>query len=423
MLPGEHNETQRSLANYLTTGDDGPVMDAFASISHPALPMTGLQRLCCLCFISAVLGLTSCDSAIAREKWSVERAQAWGQKTPWLVGANFSPASAINQLEMWQADSFDAEQIDKELGWAKSLGFNSMRVFLHHLLWEQDSEGCLARMEQLLDIAGKHDIGVMFVLFDSVWDPHPKLGPQRPPQPGVHNSGWVQSPGADDLANPTRHALLEAYTKGVIARFKDDPRVQVWDIWNEPDNTNDNSYGRNKLKQEPENKHDLVRPLLVKSFQWARAAEPSQPVTSGLWLGGHKADPARLNPIERVQLEESDVITFHSYGKLPEMQQWVENLRQHNRPLLCTEYMARPHGSTFDPILSYLKEQKIAAYNWGFVAGKSNTIFAWGTWQTPETAAEPKVWFHDIFRRDGSPFDQQEVEYIRRTTGAGGPAR
>jgi hypothetical protein len=372
-----------------------------------------------LVLLGLLAGLVT-SSAAAADRWPADKAKAWGRDTPWLVGANYAPASAINQLEMWQADTFDPAQIDKELGWAESLGFNSMRVFLHHLLWEQDSEGFLKRMDQFLGIAEKHKIGVMFVLFDSVWDPDPKLGKQRPPEKGVHNSGWVQSPGAADLRDPTRHKLLEEYVKGVVGRFKDDKRVQVWDIWNEPDNTNDNSYGKNKLKREPADKHALVLALLPKTFAWARAAEPSQPLTSGLWLGGHKADPARLIPIEKVQLTESDVISFHSYGKLPDMKAWVANLQKHDRPLLCTEYMARPVGSTFDPVLGYLKEQKIAAYNWGFVAGKSNTIFAWNTWQKPEPAAEPKVWFHDIFRTDGSPFDPKEVEYIRRVTGKAG---
>jgi hypothetical protein len=367
--------------------------------------------------VSVLLGLLAVSSAAARERWSADKAKAWGRDTPWLVGANFSPASAINQLEMWQADTFDPTQIDKELGWAESLGFNSVRVFLHHLLWEQDREGLLKRMDQFLGLAEKHKIGVMFVLFDSCWDPEPKLGKQREPQKGVHNSGWVQSPGSADLKNPERHKLLEEYAKGVVARFKDDKRVQVWDVWNEPDNTNNNSYGKDKLKKELENKQALTLPLLAKAFEWARAADPSQPVTSGPWLGGHKADPAKLTPTEKVQLEQSDVISFHTYGKLPDARAWVENLRKYDRPLLCTEYMARPEGSTFDPILGYFKEQKIAAYNWGFVAGKTNTIFAWNTWQKPETEAEPKVWFHDIFRTDGTPFDPAEVEYIRKVTG------
>lgn len=369
--------------------------------------------------VSVLCTLVTLSSSAAAERWAAEKAKAWGEKTPWLVGCNYGPASAINQLEMWQADTFDPKQIDKELGWAKSLGFNSVRVFLHHLLWEQDREGFLKRLDEFLTIAEKHKVGVMFVLFDSVWDPNPKLGKQRAPEKGVHNSGWVQSPGAADLKDPERHKLLEAYVKGVVGRFKDDKRVQVWDVWNEPDNMNDNSYGRNKLKQEPKDKQAMVLKLLPKTFEWARSAGPSQPLTSGLWLGGHKADPARLIPIEKVQLEHSDVISFHTYGKLPEVKAWVTNLRKHDRPLLCTEYIARPHGSQFDPVLGYFKEQKIAAYNWGFVAGKTNTIFAWGTWQKPEAAAEPKVWFHDIFRTDGTPFDKAEVEYIRRVTGKG----
>lgn len=366
--------------------------------------------------LSLLLVLITSTTADA-ERWTAEKATAWGRKMPWLVGANYSPATAINQLEMWQADTFDPKQIDKELGWAKSLGFNSMRVFLHHLLWEQDRDGFLKRLDEFLAITERHKIGVMFVLFDSVWDPNPKLGKQRAPRKGVHNSGWVQSPGVADLKDAARHKLLEAYVKGVVGRFKDDQRVHAWDIWNEPDNTNDNSYGKNTLKQEPKDKQAMVLKLLPKAFEWARAVGPSQPLTSGLWLGGHKADPARLIPIEKVQLEQSDVISFHTYGKLPDVKAWVENLKKQGRPLLCTEYLARPHGSRFDPVLGYFKEQKIAAYNWGFVAGKTNTIFAWSTWQKPELAAEPKIWFHDIFRMDGTPFDPAEVAYIRKVTG------
>jgi hypothetical protein len=360
---------------------------------------------------------TGASAQDAPARWSNEKASAWAEQSPWLVGSNYAPAYAINQLEMWQAESFDPEAIDRELALAEQLGFNSMRVFLHHLLWEQDAEGFLTRMDKFLEIAQKRRIGVMFVLFDSVWDPNPKLGAQRPPQRGLHNSGWVQSPGASDLADSSRHALLKDYVQGVIGRFTGDKRVQVWDLWNEPDNMNDNSYGKNKLKQEPANKQALTLALLSQTFVWAREAKPSQPLTSGVWLGGHKADPSRLIPIEKVQLAESDVISFHSYGKLEDVKKWVENLGPLNRPLICTEYMARPAGSTFDPVLGYFREQKIGAYNWGFVAGKSNTIYPWDSWQKPYDQ-EPKVWFHDIFRPDGTPFDEGEVAYIRRITGA-----
>lgn len=352
----------------------------------------------------------------ARERWTEAEAAAWQENTPWLVGSNYAPAYAINQLEMWQADTFDIEAIDRELALAEGLGFNSMRVFLHHLLWEQDSEGLLTRMDQYLAAADKHGVGTMFVLFDSVWDPNPQLGPQRPPKQGLHNSGWVQSPGAKDLMDRDRHALLEDYVRGVVRRFKDDRRVQVWDLWNEPDNLNGNSYGEGNLKQEPAGKQEMVHELIAKTFTWAREEGPSQPLTSGLWVHNRIGDPAKLIPIERVQLAESDIISYHSYGKPDEMADWVKHLRRYKRPLVCTEYMARPAGSTFDPVLGYLKQEGIGAYNWGFVAGKSNTIYPWDSWQKPY-ASEPPVWFHDIFRTDGTPYRAEEVEYIRRITG------
>lgn len=357
-------------------------------------------------------------AAVARERWTADQANAWTHEHPWLAGSNYNPQTAINELEMWQADTFDPATIDKELGWAEGLGFNSMRVFAHHLPWEQDSKGFLDRMDQFLGIADKHHVGIMFVLFDSCWDPHPKSGKQRDPKPGVHNSGWVQCPGVDDLRNPARQPLLEAYVKGVVGRFKDDKRVVAWDVFNEPDNTNNNSYGKDNLKQEPADKVALSLDLLKRAFAWARDANPSQPLTSAPWQGDWAAD--KLSDTARFQLDSSDVISFHCYDPLDGMKRRVESLRRYDRPLVCTEYMARPTGSRFDPILGYLKEQKVGAYNWGFVAGRSNTMYAWDTWQKPATG-EPKVWFHDVFRGDGTPFDAKEVEYIRRQTGKVAP--
>lgn len=370
------------------------------------------------CLVAACIMIASLTSSsrAADGRWSEQRAADWHKKHGWLVGANYTPAYAINQLEMWQTDTFDPAAIDRELKWAADLGFNSIRVYLHHLLWEQDSKGFLERMDQFLGVCQKHKIGVMFVLFDSVWDPDPKIGPQRPPTKGVHNSGWVQSPGKKDLMDESRHALLEAYTKGVIARFKDDARVHAWDIWNEPDNQNDNSYGKNKLKTEPAGKVEATLKLLAKSFAWAREAKPSQPLTSAPWIMPKDSD-WKLTPTEQVQVENSDIITIHTYTPLAGAKRWVERYKKFNRPILVTEFMARPNGSTFDPHLAYFKEQNVGAYCWGFVAGKSNTIFAWKTWQEPEPKPEPDVWFHDIFRTDGTPFDPKEVEYIKKLTG------
>src|SRR5882757_8487371 len=196
--------------------------------------------------------------AQARERWSVEKANTWYSQQGWLVGANYIPEDAINQLEMWQADTFDPAQVDKELGWAQNLGMNTMRVFLHDLLWEQDSKGFIKRIDTFLAIADRHHIRPVFVIFDSCWDPQPKLGPQHPPIPGVHNSGWVQSPGAASLEDVKQYPRLHSYVVGVISTFANDKRVLAWDLWNEPDN----SGGGNYAKEEPANKTALVQVLL-----------------------------------------------------------------------------------------------------------------------------------------------------------------
>jgi hypothetical protein len=368
--------------------------------------------------VALLLSLLAALSIPAAERWSEEKANQWYASTPWLVGCNFSPSTAINQLEMWQADTFDLPTIDRELGWAESLGFNSVRVFLHHLPFEQDREGLFKRMEQFLETADRHHVGVMFVLFDSVWDPYPKSGKQREPVPGLHNSGWVQCPGREDLTNMKRRPVLQAYVKETIKRFGNDRRVHVWDLFNEPDNTNDNSYGPKNKNQEPADKAALSTELLKQSFQWARQVEHTQPLSSGPWKG-HRAAKEKLNDCEKVQLNESDVITFHTYNPVSEVKDWVKNLRIYNRPLICTEYMARPQKSTFDPVLGYFKEQKIGAYNWGFVDGKTNTIYPWDSWQK-KYASEPPVWFHDVFRRDGTAYRPKEVEYIRTVAGKQG---
>lgn len=370
------------------------------------------KHLCCTVLLILSVGQAAVAEPVT-SRWSEEKARSWGRETPWLVGCNFIPSTAINQLEMWQADTFDLKTIDRELGWAQGLGFNSVRVFLHHLLWEQDREGFLKRMDQFLEVCERHGIGVMFVPFDAVWDPYPKLGRQREPRPHIHNSGWVQSPGAEALKDPGRLDGLEPYLKGVLTRFKDDRRVHVWDLFNEPDNRVP-QYKDVELADKPE--RALV--LMKKAFAWAREVNPSQPLTSGVWIGTW-SDPAKLSPMERVQLEQSDVISFHSYARLDTVRKCVASLRRYQRPILCTEYMARPMGSTFDPVLGYFKEQRIGAYNWGFVSGKSQTIYPWDSWTRPYTA-EPPVWFHDIFRPDGTPYRADEAAYIRGLTDRGG---
>lgn len=372
-----------------------------------------LNSLKSILALSVLMALVGCKTPqqppVARAQWTAEQANAWYAKQPWLVGGNYTPRTAINQLEMWQAETWDPKTIDQELGWAHELGFTSMRVFLHDIVWKNDRDGLIKRMEQFLDIAEKHKIGVMFVLFDSVWDPYPKAGKQRDPKPHVHNSGWVQSPGQDILKDPARQDELKAYVQDVIGHFRNDQRIQVWDIFNEPDNLV--PQYRDVLLP---GKVEFALQLLRKTFVWAREMNPSQPLTSGVWIGNW-GDPVKLTPMERCQLEESDVISFHTYDPLDGAQKCVENLKRYNRPILCTEFMARPRGSTFDPVLGYFKQQNVGAYCWGFVDGKTQTIYPWDSWDKQYTA-EPQPWFHDILRGDGTPYRQKEVDYIKSLT-------
>jgi hypothetical protein len=342
-------------------------------------------------------------------RWSESQAGAWYKQQPWLVGSNYIPATAINELEMWQPDTFDPKQIDKELGWAEAIGMNTMRVFLHDLMW-QDPEGSKKRMDAFLTLAAKHRIRPLFVLFDSCWDPNPKLGVQHPPIPGVHNSGWLQSPGREALADSSQYPRLKTYVAGVVGAFAADSRILGWDLWNEPDNGN-SAYAKQELKD----KATYVAKLLPQAFAWAREAHASQPLTSGVWEGD-LSSLEKASPVARIQLSESDVISFHDYEWPEGFEQRVKYLQQYHRPLICTEYMARGAGSTFDTILPLAKKYNVGAINWGLVAGKTQTNLPWDSWIRPYTLYEPPIWFHEVFRTDGKPYREREVQLFRDLT-------
>ena len=364
--------------------------------------------------LGGLIGISQITMANERgeaDRWSVQKANDWYKAQPWSAGFNYAPSYAINQLEMWQEDSFDDKIIDRELGYAKDIGFNMARVFLHNLLWDQDRKGFIKRINRFLEIADKNNVKIMFVLFDDVWDPTPHLGKQRAPIPHTHNSGWVQAPGKDILGDLNRHDELEGYVKGILTEFGNDPRVTVWDIYNEPGNLNVEAYGTKEI----DNKEFFILQLLKKIFGWARTANPSQPLTAGVWrsrfgawVGENPDDPA--SKLYHFMLENSDIITFHSYEGLKNVKSVVGSLQALGRPLICTEYMARPY-STFEDIMPYFAAEKIGAINWGFIAGKSQTNYPWASWSQGYNA-EPTPWFHDILRADGSKYSEEEVRFI-----------
>jgi hypothetical protein len=204
----------------------------------------------------------------------------------------------------------------------------------------------------------------------------------------------VRDPGDLLFEDSTLMDLLKTYMIDVLSTFKDDKRIAMWDLYNEPGNS---GYGDKSL------------PLLNNAFLWAWEVRPSQPLSVGLWNES-------LTAINEIQIEKSDIISYHNYSGPENHQKAIDSLKLYGRPLVCTEYMARKFESTFQNIMPILKEENVGAINWGFVAGKSNTKYAWG--EPIPDGSDPLLWFHEIFRPDGTPYRKEEVDLIKRLTGA-----
>ena len=375
--------------------------------------MKTLKQLTLAVIILIFIQCQQTPKSVLDFRWTEERAWQWHNENGWMVGTNFNPSTSINQLEFWQEDTYDQETIERELEWSAELGMNMHRVYLHNLLWDQDSIGFLKRVDNYLEISESKGIKTLLVLLDDVWHPIPKLGKQPEPLPFIHNSGWVQAPGSKILGDSSRHNELKNYIKGVITHFSEDKRVMGWDLYNEPDNVSPDDPKYPERGPEVKEKHIYSLSLLKKTFRWAREVNPSQPLTVGLWK-----DPVTwrnidsLSAIDRFAISNSDVISFHAYGSLEETMNKIEDLEQFNRPLLCTEYLARGEQNTFQVILPLFKEKEVAAVNWGFVAGKTNTAFPWSSWQVKFDSL-PKIWHHDIYLPDKTPYDQKEIDFLK----------
>jgi hypothetical protein len=334
--------------------------------------------------------VTTASDAPIEGRWTAARADAWRDQVGWIVGCNFIPSTASNQLEMWQGDTFDVRTIERELEWAASVGMNAVRVYLHDLAWSCDPKGFISRLRRFLSIAAKQRIGVVFVLFDDCWNPEPRIGEQEPPIPGVHNSRWLQSPGAAVVADPLEWTRLRRYVQAVVGALRSDRRVLMWDLYNEPGNS---QMGMRSL------------PLLQAAFAWARQARPTQPLTAGIW--------ADLDELNRFQLANADILTFHNYEDVESLRTQISALAAEGRPIVCTEWMARP-TSTIASHLPVFKEAGVGCFMWGLVSGKTQTIYPWGS---PGGGPEPTPWFHDLLRPDGTPYDPAEVSVLRALAG------
>ena len=322
------------------------------------------------------------------KKWTKDRAQDWYLKTGVIRGCNYLPRTAVNMTEMWQDPTFDPQTINQELLWASQAGFNSVRIFIQYLVWEDDSDGLKLKLEEFLSIASKNGISVMVILFCDCFfggrDPY--LGPQDDPIPGIHNSQWVPSPGFERIADQNCWPNLENYVKDIVATFGSDPRILAWDLYNEPDD-------------------DLrSQPLVEKTFEWARSVEPKQPLTTGAWTNKNFSDN-----ISVFLFDLSDIITFHYYEPAHEIEPFLAKCQSYERPVICTEWLRRHHGNTFATILPIFSRNKIGWYNWGLVAGRTQTYLAW---ESKKGDLTPTVWQHDMLHPDGTHLETKEIDRI-----------
>ncbi len=322
--------------------------------------------------------------------WTAAQAHDWHAKQGWLCGFNYLPRTAVNSTEMWSAETFDPVTIEQELGWARAVGFNAVRVFLQEQVFANEGERFLVTLDRFLDLASRHGLGVVPILFDdcAFAGKSPYYGTQDAPVPGVHNSGWTPSPSRSRVENSAEWPSLRAYVNAVVGRFADDPRILCWDVYNEPGN---------------EGMENRSLPLLEAAFGWVREKRPVQPLTAGVWNDA-------LTDLNAASTALSDVISFHSYDSLPELKARILRLRKAERPLFLTEWMRRGFGSEFATHLPFLREAGIGCFHWGLVNGKTQTHFPWGS---PPNAPEPALWFHDLLRPDGSPYDAAEIALLR----------
>lgn len=352
--------------------------------------------------LTIIAALALCLGLQAKNRqWSKEKAQAWMDAQPWIVGCNYVPTYAINQYEFWQEETFNPDIIDKELSLARSIGFNAVRIYLHEGLWYADAKGFKSRINRFLEIADSHGIRVIVTFFTNGGNHQMKfeLGPQPQPDSRRHNSNWIPSPGKSVIDNPAEWPKLKKYVQDILRTYKNDRRILYWCLCNEPENFKNGCD---------------IKDFMPEVYKWAWQVRPSQPLSSPVWQRpGINGTATKLDLVSFV-CTNSDIITFHCYSKPEEVKKMIQMLSRFGRPMVCQEYLARTFGNTFEDVMPLFKENGIGAINWGLVNSKCGFHYPWSH---KDGDPEPEVWFHDIFRSDYTPWKDSEVEFIKSMTG------
>lgn len=196
---------------------------------------------------------------------TLRSSSAFTDTAGWL-GAAYTPSAAPNNWWWHWYEQYEPG-IERELPMLKRrLGVTTLRTFLAWEVFEANPSGLHSNMERFLSVAGKSNITVGFVFFDDCWNHQGgSVAKQCTPRKGVHNGCWMASPqDANRVGSNASNAYtpLKAYVSTTVAAFKSDPRVQWWEVFNEPRRDNW-SLG-----------------LRAAAFSWAKASQPLAPVIS-----------------------------------------------------------------------------------------------------------------------------------------------
>lgn len=350
------------------------------------------------------------------EKWSEEKIWDWYNKRPWIRGCNFMSSDCANRIDQWQEYGFEQrfETAKKELKLAAETGFNSIRIIPEFFVWEQEHDGFMKRFDRYIDEAYKNGISSMIVLGNDCMPPKEEalkrmhLGEQKIDL-GYHGGrkvsqhGKFNEPGYSLFDEPEYEEKFLEYTKEIVTKYKNDERVIIWDVFNEPGNSN---------------RLSLSLPLLKKMLKLIREINPIQPLTVGIWTQSTNLE--NLLEIEKFGLESSDIISYHNYNSYANNIEELKNLKQYGRPIINTEWLNRCGQNTVEEMFPLFFLEKVGCYNWGLVAGKYQTFEPWNAvWdnykENPENFKDFDFtkWFHDLYRPSLNPYNPKEIELIK----------
>lgn len=351
-----------------------------------------------------------------RERWTAEQAWEWYRKRPWVMGINYVPSITLHAVELWQEDTYPEviESVREEFKLMEGIGLNGVRMFLPFSVWYYDREKFLDRLDRFLGELSERGITMMPVIFNDCVEfgrpaditPRQSHGWQE--YDIGHHGGHKENPFTGEQERigwclwdePEWREVQEEYLTALLERFGKDERIYAWDLWNEPGNSN---------------RHDMSIPYLKRVFELARSLDPVQPLTAGVWSYPENYgvdEKADVEPIQRLALDESDIITFHQYEDFDRVKRTVAQLKKENRPMMNTEWLNRVQDNFIQDNLPLYYEEGIGSYSWGLVAGKSQHFLPWDQlWKNRELPLNR--WQHDLFDTFHTPYDREELELMK----------